>query len=105
MSATGSDDAFSDHFDPNATEELNTDAPGFDFGANLETHDSMSSLTDIGPPDHAPSQDGDQEGGKVQNGVPNQDATPPVANSDGKENGKAAKSDGEWCMIRSQFLV
>lgn len=100
MSATSSDDAFSDHFDPNATEELNTNAPGFDFGANLETHDSMSSLTDIGPPDHAPILDQDQEGSKVQNGVSNQEATPPVANGDSKEKGKAAKSDGE-CMFLS----
>ena len=28
--------------------ELNQDEPGFDFGANLETHDSVSSLNQLG---------------------------------------------------------
>ena len=87
MSPGESDEAFSDHFDPST--ELDTNAPGFDFGANLETHDSVSSLTELGveaPPAQTPSQ--------PQGEGTDQEATPPVANGKSKENGSAAASEG-----------
>lgn len=98
-SSTNSD-AFSDHFDPSLVPQTE---PGFNFGANLETRDSVSSLEKVGfsngvddPPQGAGGGDGSSEGDKqweeFGGSAPEQ---APVANGNAKESGKEGRSKVE----------
>ena len=79
-----SSDAFSDQFDPNA-EELDQNKPGFNFGANLETHDSVSSLEHVGRDESAQEPPDEGSGDTAE--------TTPLANGGAKENGDSVKPE------------